>query len=237
MLGSNDKRISNITPLGTRKSRRFLVRRARTLVLVSVVVLLLITNWSTATWLVERATNRLVAYGHIVVLYTESPDQRLSMPVKDVAKSAIANTWQAPRGTDRKHEGQDIFAPRGTPVLSATNGYVLRIGENYLGGQTVSIIGAGGRVYYYAHLDSYAPGLSEYQYVTRQTVLGFVGTTGNAQGTPPHLHFGVYASGSAINPLPLLVDRTQPERENRSQRSDRSLTTRSRLSIDAARRN
>lgn len=129
------------------------------------------------------------------------------MPVKNVAKREIANTWQAPRGADRKHQGQDIFAPRGTPILSATDGYVIEIGQNSLGGQTVSVIGAGGRVYYYAHLDSYADRLKEGDLVSRHTVLGYVGTTGNAQGTPPHLHFGVYSSGGAINPLPLLSDR------------------------------
>jgi len=105
------------------------------------------------------------------------------------------------------HEGQDIFAPQGTPVLSATEGYIVNIGENNLGGQTVSIVGAGGRSYYYAHLDSYAPHIAEGDYVTKQTVLGYVGTTGNASGTPPHLHFGVYAPGGAMNPLPLLSDR------------------------------
>jgi len=73
----------------------------------------------------------------------------------------------------------------------------------------VSVIGDGGRVYYYAHLDSYAPGIAVGEPVTRQTLLGYVGTTGNAQGTPPHLHFGVYTSSGAINPLPLLVDRAQ----------------------------
>jgi len=84
------------------------------------------------------------------------------------------------------------------------------IGENYLGGQTVSVISAGGRTYYYAHLDSYAPHIAEGDYVTRQTLLGYVGTTGNAAGTPPHLHFGVYAPGGALNPLPLLSDRPAP---------------------------
>jgi murein DD-endopeptidase MepM/ murein hydrolase activator NlpD len=129
------------------------------------------------------------------------------MPVQDVSKRHVANTWHAPRGTDRVHEGQDIFAPKGTPVLSATSGYVYKIRQNNLGGQTVSIIGRGGRVYYYAHLDAYAPTLVEGDYVTTKTVLGYVGTTGNAKGTPPHLHFGVYATGGAINPLPLLTDR------------------------------
>lgn len=129
------------------------------------------------------------------------------MPLADVSRRQIADTWHAPRGTDRVHEGQDIFAPKGTPVYSATRGYIYEIGENNLGGQTVSVMGAGGRIYYYAHLNAYAPGLAEGDYVTTQTVLGYVGTTGNAQGTPPHLHFGIYTSSGAMNPLPLLLDR------------------------------
>lgn len=154
--------------------------------------------------------NKVVLYVNVARLYTKSPDQVLAMPVKDVKKKQVANTWHAPRGADRKHQGQDIFAPRGTPIFSATDGYVIRIGENRLGGQTVSVIGAGGRVYYYAHLDSYAPEIEAGDYVTTKSVLGYVGTTGNAAGTPPHLHFGVYAPGGAINPLPLLSDRSEP---------------------------
>lgn len=149
----------------------------------------------------------LVFYARVARLYTETPDSRLAMPVQDVSKRHVADTWHAPRGTDRVHEGQDIFAPKGTPVLSATPGLVYNIGENNLGGQTVSVIGRGGRVYYYAHLDAYSPTLKEGDYVTTKTILGYVGTTGNAKGTPPHLHFGVYATGGAINPLPLLSDR------------------------------
>lgn len=153
---------------------------------------------------------QVVFYARIVKLHTQEPDARLAMPLENISKRQIADTWQAPRGLDRKHEGQDIFAPRGTPILSATNGYVYRIGENNLGGQTVSVIGAGGRIYYYAHLDSYAPGLGVGDRVSTRTVLGYVGTSGNAQGTPPHLHFGVYTTTGAINPLPLLTDRTAP---------------------------
>ena len=189
--------------------KRLLVRKrliiGGSLILAAILVAL---NWATLTRLIEPLTAPIVFYARVARLYTQEPDQRLSMPVKGVTTNQVANTWHAPRGVDRKHEGQDIFAPRGTPILSATDGYVIRIGENSLGGQTVSVIGAGGRVYYYAHLDSYAEHLAEGDEVTTQTVLGYVGTTGNAQGTPPHLHFGVYAPGGAINPLPLLVDRT-----------------------------
>ena len=138
-----------------------------------------------------------------------NPDANLAMPLKDVKKSQIANTWGAPRGEGRSHEGQDIFAPKGTPVLSATTGYVVKIGEDNLGGRVVSVIGDGGRKYYYAHLDSFAPNLEVGDFVTRKTVLGYVGTTGNADGTPPHLHFGIYTTSGAINPLPLLTDRPQ----------------------------
>jgi len=150
-----------------------------------------------------------IFYIHVARLYSQPPDSRIAMPLVNVRKQQIADTWHAPRGTDRVHEGQDIFAAKGTQVLSATSGYVYNIGENNLGGQTVSVIGRGGRVYYYAHLDSYAPRLQKGDWVTRRTVLGYVGTTGNAQGTPPHLHFGIYTSDGAINPLPLLSDRSQ----------------------------
>ena len=155
-----------------------------------------------------RIADKFILYVHVARLYTKEPDQTIAMPIQDVSKKQIADTWHAPRGSDRLHEGQDIFAPQGTAVLSATEGYIVNIGENNLGGQTVSVVGAGGRTYYYAHLDSYAPHIAEGEYVTKQTVLGCVGTTGNASGTPPHLHFGVYAPGGAVNPLPLLTDRT-----------------------------
>jgi len=178
------------------------VRRLSRIFAVLVVLLLL--------FVITGGSDTLLFYARVARLYTQSPDSRLAMPLEDVSKKAIADTWQAPRGIGRRHEGQDIFAPRGTPILSATNGFIYKIGENNLGGQTVSVIGSGGRVYYYAHLDSYAKGIEVGDRVTTRTVLGYVGTTGNAQGTPPHLHFGVYTTTGAINPLPLLSDRIAP---------------------------
>lgn len=139
-------------------------------------------------------------------LYASEPDRRIDVPVEGVRLRQISDTWGAARGEDRSHQGQDIFAPRGTQVFSATDGFVYRIGESKLGGKTVWIVGAGGRAYYYAHLEDYAADLNVGDFVTRKTVLGFVGNTGNAKGTPPHLHFGVYTSAGAINPLPLLAD-------------------------------
>ena len=155
------------------------------------------------TGVVHALGDSLLFYVRVARLYSKDPPAKIKVPLAGISKKQIANTWQATRGANRLHQGQDIFAARGTPVYSATNGYVYNIGENRLGGQTVSVIGAGGRVYYYAHLDSYAEGLEEGDYVTSQTKLGSVGTTGNAQGTPPHLHFGVYTTSGAIDPLPL----------------------------------
>jgi peptidoglycan LD-endopeptidase LytH len=179
-----------------------------------IIIAVLILMIFTAAYGSDRLTNTLLLYVRVARLYTQDPPGRIAMPLQDVPKKQIADTWHASRGSNRLHEGQDIFAPRGTPVYSATRGYIYNIGENNLGGQTVSIAGAGGRFYYYAHLDSYAPHIEEGDYVTPQTVLGYVGTTGNAQGTPPHLHFAVYTPTGATNPLPLLTDRPKPAKPN-----------------------
>jgi murein DD-endopeptidase MepM/ murein hydrolase activator NlpD len=187
---------------------RLRMKRSYTIVLVTLLAVLTLTVAVVGS---ERIANKFVLYVRVARLYTQDPPRKIAMPLQ-VSKNQIANTWHAPRGSNRLHEGQDIFAPRGTPTYSATRGYIYNIGQNGLGGQTVSVIGAGGRVYYYAHFDSYAPGISEGDYVTPQTVLGYVGTTGNAQGTPPHLHFGVYTPTGAINPLPLLTDRPEPKK-------------------------
>jgi peptidoglycan LD-endopeptidase LytH len=136
-------------------------------------------------------------------LLAQEPEAKIQIPIRRLRARQIADTFGAARDGERLHQGQDIFAPRGTPVYSATEGFVWRIAENRLGGNTVTVLGAGGRVYYYAHLEAYAPELTVGQPVTPETVLGYVGNTGNARGTPPHLHFGVYTMNGAINPLPL----------------------------------
>jgi murein DD-endopeptidase MepM/ murein hydrolase activator NlpD len=137
----------------------------------------------------------------------QEPDTQLLMPVQGVQVSNVGNTWGAARSGGRHHAGQDIFARRGTAVYSATPGIIWRIADGGLGGKTVSVLGAGGRHYYYAHFDKHAEGLSEGAEITTETVLGYVGTTGNAHRTPPHLHFGIYTAAGAIDPLPLMVDR------------------------------
>ncbi|NML60139.1 M23 family metallopeptidase [Massilia sp. RP-1-19] len=131
-----------------------------------------------------------------------APDS-VSVPVRGVTPKKLTDTWQAARSGGRKHEGIDIFAPRGTPVHSATEGIVMRVGNNRLGGQVVWVLGPGGQRHYYAHLDRFAD-VARGLRVRTGTVIGYVGNTGNAAGTPPHLHYGIYEAGGAINPYPVL---------------------------------
>ncbi len=128
------------------------------------------------------------------------------VPVAGVQAKRITDTWGAARSSGRTHQGVDIFATRGTLVLSATRGVVARIGESSIGGKHVWVIGPGGERHYYAHLDDWAPGLQLWRVLRAGDPLGFVGTTGNARGTPPHLHYGIYAAGGALNPHPRLGD-------------------------------
>jgi murein DD-endopeptidase MepM/ murein hydrolase activator NlpD len=154
----------------------------------------------------SRLLSKITLPFKIAALYTEPADRTLPVPVEGVRRKQIADTWHAARGNSRLHEGSDIFAKEGTPIYSATEGYVISKGQNTLGGNAVFVIGPGGRRYYYAHLESYSD-IAISDYVTPKTILGFVGTTGNAKGTPPHLHFGVYTSSGPVDPLPLLTDR------------------------------
>jgi len=131
--------------------------------------------------------------------------QSLAMPVDGVHRTALRDNWHAPRdGGARRHEGLDIFAPRGRPVRATTEGIVLDVGNNRLGGQVVWVLGPGGQRHYYAHLDRFSD-VRRGQRVASGNVLGYVGTTGNARGTPPHLHYGIYTNAGAINPYPLLA--------------------------------
>ncbi|QIL21698.1 M23 family metallopeptidase [Thermomonas sp. HDW16] len=130
----------------------------------------------------------------------------LPVPVQGVRAKRIADTWGGARSGGRRHEGTDIFAKRGTPVTSATRGIVVRIGDYGIGGKHVWVLGPGGERHYYAHLDGWAPGLRQYRVVRAGDFLGFVGDTGNARGTPPHLHYGIYGTRGATNPYPRLHD-------------------------------
>ena len=123
--------------------------------------------------------------------------------------STFSDTWGAPRSGGRRHQGVDILAARGTPVVAIEGGIVERMQSAGLGGITVWLRSHVGDAYYYAHLDARAPGLSVGQEVSVGEQLGIVGTTGNAPAHIPHLHWehhpGGYlpGGGSAVNPTAL----------------------------------
>lgn len=136
------------------------------------------------------------------------PVDELPVPVYNIQLLQIADTWGAARDEGRTHEGTDIFALHGTPVFSATDGYVSRVNIGSRGGRNVMITGPGGLRYYYAHFERIADGIKRGVPVTTDSVLGFVGNSGNATGTPPHLHFGIYPQRwEAVNPYEFLVGR------------------------------
>ncbi len=132
------------------------------------------------------------------------PPTALPVPVQGVRATGIADTFGAPRGAARTHAGVDIFAKRGTPVLSATRGLVTSVREGGLGGRQVWVLGPARERHYYAHLEDWQAGLQAGDVVWPGTPLGRVGTSGNARGTPPHLHYGIYGAAGAYDPLPLL---------------------------------
>lgn len=126
-------------------------------------------------------------------------------PVAGKGNAAIQSFWGNERdGGKRTHEGIDIFAPKGTPVIAATNGRISDTGNRGLGGKQVWLrAGLFGNSLYYAHLDSIA--VNSGDQVKVGDTLGFVGNTGNAKFTPPHLHFGIYQGyGGAIDPKPFV---------------------------------
>jgi murein DD-endopeptidase MepM/ murein hydrolase activator NlpD len=139
----------------------------------------------------------------------------LVMPVQGVRPGQLANTFANARGSGRVHNALDIMAPRGTPVLAAAEGTVERLHYSAGGGGiTAYVRSADGRwMYYYAHLDAYAPGLAAGRRVERGEAIGTVGSTGNADPAGPHLHFAIHRmsasdrwyQGAPINPYPLLA--------------------------------
>jgi murein DD-endopeptidase MepM/ murein hydrolase activator NlpD len=149
--------------------------------------------------LVVRVQPELLASGSVALEIRAVPSLRF--PVANARPRDLQSVFGDPREAGRRqHEGVDIFARRGTPVLSATDGVVLRVGETRLGGRVVWVwdLSRGLRLYY-AHLDQQL--VATGQRVTRGDTLGTVGNTGNARSTPPHLHFGIYERGTgAIDP-------------------------------------
>lgn len=134
----------------------------------------------------------------VLKIYTEPI---YAFPVSGANNKSIQSFWADPRDTgSRSHEGVDIFADRGTPVIAVSDGIISSTGERGLGGKQVWLKdGLFGKTIYYAHLDSIA--VVEGKKVKMGDTLGFVGNTGNAKTTEPHLHFGIYKTKGAVNPL------------------------------------
>jgi|CXWL01.1.fsa_nt_gi murein DD-endopeptidase MepM/ murein hydrolase activator NlpD len=171
--------------------RRWFVR----LILVSALFLLSVEVWQRRRLIFDAWTFRHEPF-------------EMTMPVEGVDVGRISSTFGAPRSGGRRHKGADIFAPQGTPVVSATRGVCQRIGWDSLGGKVVWVVGEGPAAYYYAHLDDWAPDLEVGDRIDSGQLLGYVGNTGNAHTTPPHLHFGIYRlhffGHKAVDPVPIL---------------------------------
>jgi peptidoglycan LD-endopeptidase LytH len=150
--------------------------------------------------------------------------RHILMPVAGADISRVDDTFNDGRDGDRTHHAIDILAPRGTPILSADDGRILRMSTNALGGISMYTVDSDARlVYYYAHMDHYNDAMSPGRTIVKGDTLGFVGTTGNAPKDTPHLHFqvmrwpadGKYWNGEPIDPFEALGGLTRAERARR----------------------
>jgi murein DD-endopeptidase MepM/ murein hydrolase activator NlpD len=136
----------------------------------------------------------------------------LSCPVPG---ARFINDWGFPRSGGRTHQGNDLFAPTGTPIIAPTDGVVTRVvfvdtydpaRQTGLAGLSVSMLTSAGDRWFFAHLDTIAPGIRPGVVVTREQLLGTVGRTGNARTTPPHAHTQFHpGNGPPVNPYPILA--------------------------------
>ncbi len=142
----------------------------------------------------------------------------LAIPVAGIRADQLLDTYtQSRAGGARVHNAIDIMAPRGTPVVAAAPGTVEKLFFSDGGGGITAYVRSPDRqwIFYYAHLDAYAPGLREGQAVAQGDPIGTVGFTGNANPAGPHLHFAIHRmaagedwhGGTAVNPYPLLAGR------------------------------
>ncbi|MFL5384988.1 MAG: M23 family metallopeptidase [Longimicrobiaceae bacterium] len=162
----------------------------------------------------------LAATGREVVLSVRSREAReaaereIVVPVAGVRRAELRDSFHAPRSGGRQHLGIDIMAPEGTPVLAAAGGVIVKRDSSALGGISLYERGMDGTtIYFYAHLSRYAIGVDEGDLVRQGDVIAYVGHTGNASASAPHLHFGVYTvtdpnrwwHGRDLNPYLLLT--------------------------------
>lgn len=161
-----------------------------------------------------RAPRAIAAVGPAAARPAGAPRQAegpIAIPVLGVAASSLKDTYEEARA-GHVHHAIDILAPRGTPVIAAVDGRIVKLFTSRAGGLTIYQFDRNEQlVYYYAHLDSYA--INEGVTVRQGEVLGYVGTTGNAPAETPHLHFAIERLGpekqwwrtEPINPYPILT--------------------------------
>jgi len=119
---------------------------------------------------------------------------------------SFTNDYGAPRAGVDWHHGNDVFAPEGTPILAVADGTLSKVGINRLGGNRLWLTDRRGNSFYYAHLSAFAPAAVDGAQVRTGQVIGFVGHTGDAETTPPHLHFEIHpGDGDSVDPYPYLI--------------------------------
>jgi peptidoglycan LD-endopeptidase LytH len=194
-----------------------LLNRALLLAILAIAVILVLTIPTRSPPVGQApatATSAPAAPGEAPVQVT-LPAGALLVPVAGVAPTALADTFTQARGSGRVHDAIDIMAPRGAPVVAAADGTVEKLYFSEGGGGITAYVRSPDRrwIYYYAHLDHYAPGLAEGQQLRRGAPIGFVGSTGNASPEAPHLHFAInvmtpdqrWWEGTPVNPYPILT--------------------------------
>jgi murein DD-endopeptidase MepM/ murein hydrolase activator NlpD len=168
-----------------------------------------------AVYLAASESALVVSFAPRASLARAETKPRLMVPVAGVRREELKDSYGAARSGGRAHKGVDIFAPKGTAVLAATAGVIVKRDSSGLGGISIYQRDLDGRtIYYYAHLNGYRAGLKEGDLVRAGDVIGYVGTTGNAPRGGPHLHFSAYAvkdpnrwwRGRDVNPYKLLRD-------------------------------
>lgn len=154
-------------------------------------------------------------------LIDELRKHHLTMPIGGVSAESIKGSFYQGRDAKRMHRAADFIAPRGTPIHAVDDGTLARLFNSKAGGLTLYQVDPTERfVYYYAHLDGYAAGLKEGQKIDRGQLLGYVGSTGNADPKSPHLHFAIWQTtphdiwdGIAIDPYEIFRGQTPRPKE------------------------
>lgn len=158
---------------------------------------------------VVRRRGAMVSPSRLLAARYTQPDlstfPEMAPPLPDMAANELRDSFFAARVGRRVHQAIDIMRPVGTPLYSCVDGFVDKLNTSALGGIAVYLADAAGQNrFYYAHLSAYAEGVTEGMPVLRGQLIGYVGNTGNARFTGPHLHFQIIRGHGAVNPFPVL---------------------------------